>query len=36
VTLVNNEFGIKESFTVKITAGETEKAFKDLMDQVPE
>jgi eukaryotic-like serine/threonine-protein kinase len=36
VTLVNNEFGIKESFTVKITAGETEKAFKDMMDKVPE
>ena len=36
VTLVNNEFGIKESFTVKITSGQTEKAFKDLMDQVPE
>jgi serine/threonine protein kinase len=35
VTLVNNEFGIKESFTVKITAGETEKAFKDMMDKVP-
>jgi serine/threonine protein kinase len=35
VTLVNDEFGIKESFSVKITAGETEKAFKDMMDKVP-
>jgi hypothetical protein len=34
VTLVNDEFGIKESFSVKVTAGQTEKAFKDMMDKV--
>ena len=35
VTLVNNEFGIKESFTVEIKADGTEKQIKDFSDRLP-
>ena len=35
VTLINNEFGLKESFVVKIKAGEATKAIKDLTDRLP-
>ncbi|HEY4177038.1 MAG TPA: protein kinase [Kofleriaceae bacterium] len=35
VTLVNNEFGIKESFTVDIKADEPTKAIKDYSDKLP-
>ncbi|HKE15869.1 MAG TPA: protein kinase [Kofleriaceae bacterium] len=35
VTLINNEFGLKESFVVEIQAGETVKAIKDLTDRLP-
>ncbi len=35
VTLVNNEFGLKESFVVEIQAGETVKAIRDLTDRIP-
>jgi hypothetical protein len=34
ITLVNNEYGIKETFTVKIRAGETTTAIKDMADQI--
>ncbi|MCA9680491.1 MAG: PEGA domain-containing protein, partial [Myxococcales bacterium] len=34
VTLMNNEFGIKESFTVEIKAGEAAKAVKDFSDRM--
>lgn len=34
ITLMNNEFGIKESFTVKIKAGEATRAIKDYTDQI--
>jgi hypothetical protein len=34
VTLVNNEFGLKESFVVEIQAGETVKAIRDLTDRI--
>lgn len=34
ITLLNNEFGIKESFTVKIKSGEATKSIKNFMDQV--
>jgi len=35
VTLVNNEFGIKESFVVKVKPNETTKVLKDLTDRLP-
>ncbi len=35
VTLVNNDFGIKETFTVDIKADQTEKAIKDYSDRLP-
>jgi hypothetical protein len=35
VTLLNNEFGIKESFTVDIRADETVKMVKDFSDRLP-
>jgi len=34
VTLMNNEFGIKESFTVEIKAGEVVKQVKDFSDRL--
>jgi eukaryotic-like serine/threonine-protein kinase len=34
VTLMNNEFGIKESFSVKIKAGESTRSIKDFTDQI--
>jgi hypothetical protein len=34
VTLMNNEFGIKESFTVEIKAGEVSKQVKDFSDRM--
>jgi serine/threonine protein kinase len=34
ITLVNNEFSIKETFWVEIKVGETAKASKDFMDKV--
>ena len=36
VTLVNNEFGIKESFTVEIKAGTPTKMVKDYSDRIPQ
>jgi hypothetical protein len=35
VTLVNNEFGIKETFSVDIKADATEKQIKDYSDRLP-
>jgi len=35
ITLVNNDFGIKETFTVDIKADQTEKAIKDYSDRLP-
>ncbi|HUS66341.1 MAG TPA: protein kinase [Kofleriaceae bacterium] len=35
ITLINDEFGIKESFVVRIKAGETTKAIKDLTSRIP-
>jgi serine/threonine protein kinase len=35
ITLVNNDFGIKETFTVDIKADQSEKAFKDYSDRLP-
>jgi serine/threonine protein kinase len=35
VTLVNNEFGIKETFAVDIKADATEKQIKDYSDRIP-
>ncbi|MBA3540935.1 MAG: hypothetical protein H0T79_15085, partial [Deltaproteobacteria bacterium] len=35
ITLVNNEFGIKESFAVDIKADATEKMIKDYSDRLP-
>jgi hypothetical protein len=35
ITLVNNEFGIKETFTVDIKADEVEKQIKDYSDRLP-
>jgi PEGA domain len=34
ITLVNDELGIKETFTVSITAGQTEKQVKDFSDKI--
>ena len=34
ITLLNNEFGIKESFSVEIKAGETAKMVKDFSDRI--
>jgi eukaryotic-like serine/threonine-protein kinase len=34
ITLINNEFGINESFTVTIKAGQTVKEVKDLTDRI--
>ncbi|HEY1551703.1 MAG TPA: PEGA domain-containing protein, partial [Kofleriaceae bacterium] len=34
ITLVNDELGIKETFTVSITAGQTEKQIKDFSDKI--
>ena len=34
ITLLNNEFGIKESFSVDIKAGETAKMVKDFSDRI--
>ncbi len=34
ITLLNNEFGIKESFWVEIKAGETTKTVKDFSDRI--
>ena len=34
VTLVNNEFGIKEMFTVEIKADQVEKQIKDFSDRI--
>ena len=36
ITLVNNEFGIRESFSVDITPDATEKAIKDYSDKLPQ
>jgi hypothetical protein len=36
ITLLNNEFGIKESFSVDIKANETAKAVKDFSDRLPQ
>ena len=35
VTLMNNEFGIKESFNVDIKADAPEKMIKDYSDRLP-
>jgi hypothetical protein len=35
VTLVNNEFGIKETFSVDVKADATEKQIKDYSDRLP-
>ncbi|NVB83368.1 MAG: PEGA domain-containing protein [Kofleriaceae bacterium] len=35
ITLVNNEFGIKETFAVDIKADATEKQIKDYSDRIP-
>jgi eukaryotic-like serine/threonine-protein kinase len=35
VTLINNEYGIKESFSVEIKADVVEKAIKDYSDKLP-
>ncbi|MDX2092405.1 MAG: protein kinase [Kofleriaceae bacterium] len=35
ITLVNNEFGIRESFSVEIKADATEKVTKDYSDKLP-
>ena len=34
ITLLNNQLGIKESFSVKISAGKATKALKDYTDQI--
>jgi eukaryotic-like serine/threonine-protein kinase len=34
VTLVNNEFGIREKFVVQVKAGETTKLIKDFSDKI--
>jgi eukaryotic-like serine/threonine-protein kinase len=34
VTLMNNEYGIKESFTIEIKAGEVTKSVKDFTDRM--
>jgi len=34
ITLVNNEFGIKETFTVKIKANDTTRAIKNMTDKM--
>jgi hypothetical protein len=36
ITLVNNEFGIKESFHVQVKANDTVKVLKDLTDRLPQ
>ena len=36
ITLLNNEFGIKESFSVEIKADEQTKAIKDFSDRLPQ
>ena len=36
VTLMNNEFSIKESFTVEIKAGTPTKMVKDFSDRIPQ
>jgi serine/threonine protein kinase len=36
ITLLNNEFGIKESFAVEIKANETAKMVKDFSDRLPQ
>ncbi|MBK9032498.1 MAG: serine/threonine protein kinase [Myxococcales bacterium] len=36
ITLLNNEFGIKESFSVDIKADEQTKAIKDFSDRLPQ
>jgi hypothetical protein len=35
ITLINNEFGIKESFPVEIKADEPARAIKDYSDRLP-
>jgi serine/threonine protein kinase len=35
VTLVNGEFGIRESFSVTVAAGESKKIIKDFSDRLP-
>ena len=35
VTLVNGEFGIRESFTVSVAPGENKKVIKDFTDRLP-
>jgi hypothetical protein len=35
VTLVNSEFGIRESFTVNVAPGESKKVIKDFSDRLP-
>jgi hypothetical protein len=35
VTLVNSEFGIRESFTVTVAPGENKKVIKDFSDRLP-
>jgi hypothetical protein len=35
ITLINNEFGIKESFAVEIKADEPARAIKDYSDRLP-
>jgi hypothetical protein len=36
ITLLNNEFGIKESFSVEIKADEQTKVVKDFSDRLPQ
>jgi serine/threonine protein kinase len=36
ITLVNNEFGIRETFSVEVKAGATEKVIKDFSDKIPQ
>jgi hypothetical protein len=35
ITLVNNEFGIKETFSVDVKADSVEKQIKDFSDRLP-
>ena len=36
VTLVNNEYNIKETFTITVKPGKNDLVMKDLMDRVPQ
>ncbi len=36
ITLVNNEFNIKETFSIEVKPGQTEKVIKDFSDRIPQ